>query len=198
MPKIAMVGSEKQQKTDSENPTTPAFNQVEWYVARVTYQRELIAHHLLEELGVESFVPTEKVKRPRSGGGYTIREVAKVHNYIFIHTSEERLKEIKQHHIPYLRLVMAPENGRRVAQYVRAKEMEDFMRVCRSEKWRLVEPEVVLNVGDRVRILTGPLAGVEGVYVRTSARHEKSVVVQIEGVVAVATAAYKASEVEKI
>lgn len=171
---------------------------VEWYVVRVTYQRELVAQRLLEEMGIESFVPTQKVKRRKSGGGYYIREVAKVHNYLFVHTSEEKIKEIKQSRIPYLRLVVAPDGDRRVAQYVRAKEMEDFMRICRSEQAKYLEPEESLRVGDRVRILAGPLEGVEGIYVRTSARHEKRVVVQIEGVAAVATAAYKASEVVKI
>ena len=31
---------------------------IEWYVMRVTYQRELIAQKVLDSMGVESFVPT--------------------------------------------------------------------------------------------------------------------------------------------
>ena len=55
-----------------------------------------------------------------------------------------------------------------------------------------------LRKGDRVRVLTGPFEGVEGVYVRMPNRHEKRVVIKIEGVAAVATMALNASDIEKI
>lgn len=166
---------------------------------RVTYQRELVARRLLEDMGIECFVPTERVKRRKVGGGYYYREVSKLHNYIFVHSSLAVLKEIKTSKIPYLRYMMAKDDaGKSVPQFVPADQMESFVAVCRSEGAKVLTPEVKFEVGDRVRILTGPLRGVEGVYIRTSARHEKRVVVQIEGIVAAATAAIPASEVEKI
>lgn len=180
------------------NVTSRKFD-VQWYVMRVTYQRELVARRELENLGIESFVPTEKIKRRKIGGGYTFREVSKLHNYIFVHSSLEVLQNIKTTKIPYLRYMMAKgEEGRPEPQFVPADQMEYFMAICRSEGAKLLEPLIDLKVGDRVRILTGPLQGVEGVYVRTSARHEKRVVVQIAGVVAVATAAFSPTEVERV
>lgn len=76
--------------------------------------------------------------------------------------------------------------------------MEDFMAVCRSEGVRYLDTEIDLRKGDRVRILGGPLKGVEGVYTRTSLKHEHRVVVRIEGIAAVATLALPATEVEKV
>ena len=172
---------------------------VEWYVMRVTYQRELVAHRQLGDLGIESFVPTEKVKKRKVGGGYSYREISKLHNYIFVRSSLEVLQNLKTTKIPYLRYMMAKgESGQPEPQFVPADQMEHFMAICRSEGAKFLEPLIDLKVGDKVRILSGPLQGVEGVYVRTSARHEKRVVVQIAGVAAVATAAFSPTEVERV
>lgn len=171
----------------------------EWYVLRVTYQRELVAHRLLGEMGILSFVPTERVRRRKVGGGHYFREVAKLHNYIFIHTTLEELQKIKETALPYLRYMMGKDDdGRPVKQFVPERQMEDFMAICRSEGSKMLDERFELKEGDRVRILVGPLKGVEGVYIRTSARHEKRVVVKIEGIAAVATTALPAADVEKV
>ena len=46
--------------------------------------------------------------------------------------------------------------------------------------------------------MTGPFEGVEGVYIKMPNRHEKRVVIKIEGIAAVATVALNASDVEKL
>ncbi len=171
----------------------------EWYVMRVTYQRELVAQRLLDGMGVKSFVPTMKVKRRKVGGGTYWREEAKVHNYIFVYATLPDIQNIKTTKITYLRYMMGKgEDGRPVPQFVPQKQMEDFMAVCRSEGVKYLDADIDLRKGDRVRIVGGPLKGVEGVYTKTSGRHERRVVVRIEGVAAVATIAFPASEVEKI
>ncbi|MBE6201584.1 MAG: UpxY family transcription antiterminator [Rikenellaceae bacterium] len=172
---------------------------VEWYVMRVTYQRELVAQRLLGQLGVESFVPTQKVRR-KVGGRYVWREEAKVHNYIFVCSSQAELQQIKTTKITYLRFMMAKgDDGTKwVPQFVPADQMEHFMAICRSEGVKYLDPEVDLRKGDRVKVIRGGLAGVEGTFVKISAKNEKRVVVKIEGVAAVATAAIPAADVEKI
>ena len=194
-----VAGSEVEESQGGQ-PTihNPQFD-VEWYVMRVTYQRELVAQRLLRELGIESFVPTQKVRRRKSTGHYYWREEAKVHNYIFVHSSLARLQEIKTTKITYLRYMMAKgSEGRPEPQFVPADQMESFMAICRSEGVKYLDPDLDLRKGDRVKILKGPLAGVEGRFVKISAKNEKRVVVQIEGVAAVATAAIPAAEVEKV
>jgi transcription antitermination factor NusG len=85
-----------------------------------------------------------------------------------------------------------------VPQYVPDKQMTDFIKVVRTMGFKPVDPDIDLRKGDRVRVLTGPFEGVEGVYVRMPNRHEKRVVIKIEGVAAVATMALNASDIEKI
>ena len=197
---VASVAAGKVEDTQSGQPTihNPQYD-VEWYVMRVTYQRELVAQRLLGELGIESFVPTQKVRRRKSTGQYYWREEAKVHNYIFVRSSLAKLQEIKTTKITYLRYMMAKgDEGRPVPQFVPADQMEHFMAICRSEGVKYLDPDLDLRKGDRVKILRGPLAGVEGIFVKISAKNEKRVVLRIEGVAAVATAAIPAAEVEKV
>ena len=169
---------------------------IEWYVMRATYQRELIAQGVLDSMGIENFVPTVLMEKKQKKG---LQEVSMMHNYIFIRTSIQELQEIKTTKLPYLRYLMDNgTNGEPEAQFVPADQMENFMAVCRSEGAKLLNPDINLRSGDRVRILEGHLAGVEGIYLKVSAKNEKRVVVKIDGIAAVATAAIPASQVKKI
>ena len=176
-------------------------NAVAWYVLRVTYQREVSASKALEELQVEHYVPTVRTRiRNEKGVAIGWKTEPLVHNYIFINASFNQILEIKQRKLDYLRFMMSKSDktGEMEPQYVPDKQMADFMKVVRTMGSKPVDPNIDLRKGDRVRILTGPFEGVEGVYVRMPNRHEKRVVVKIEGVAAVATMALNASDIEKI
>ena len=69
---------------------------VAWYVLRVTYQRELIAKRRLDELNIESFVPTHQVRGRLAGGRVVMQRRALVHNYIFVHSDRTTIDRIKQ------------------------------------------------------------------------------------------------------
>ena len=176
-------------------------NAVAWYVLRVTYQREIAASKRLNELGVENYVPTVRT-RVRNDKGMAIgwRVEPLVHNYIFVNDSFDNIMKIKHESLDYLRFVMGKdEKGLNdEPQYVPDKQMADFIKVVRTMGSTPVDPNIDLRKGDRVRVLTGPFEGVEGVFIRMPNRHEKRVVVQIEGVAAVATQTLNASDVEKL
>ena len=175
--------------------------EVAWYVLRVTYQREITASKALEELQIEHYVPTIRTRiRNEKGVSIGWKTEPLVHNYIFIHDSYENILRIKQGKLDYLRFIMGKddEGVMSVPQYVPEKQMADFIKVVRTMGFKSVDPDIDLRKGDRVRVLTGPFEGIEGVYVRMPNRHEKRVVVKIEGIAAVATVALNASDVEKI
>lgn len=175
--------------------------EVAWYVLRVTYQREITASKALEELQIEHYVPTIRTRiRNEKGVSIGWKTEPLVHNYIFIHDSYENILRIKQGKLDYLRFIMGKddEGVMSVPQYVPEKQMADFIKVVRTMGFKSVDPDIDLRKGDRVRVLTGPFEGVEGIYVRMPNRHEKRVVIKIEGVAAVATVALNASDVEKI
>ena len=173
--------------------------EVAWYVLRVTYQREITASKALEELQIEHYVPTIRTRiRNEKGVSIGWKTEPLVHNYIFIHDSYENILKLKQGKLDYLRFIMGKGKDGLLseAQFVPDKQMADFMKVVRTMGSKPVDPNIDLRKGDKVRILTGPFEGVEGVYVRMPNRHEKRVVVQIEGIAAVATVALNASDVE--
>lgn len=175
--------------------------EVAWYVLRVTYQREITASKALEELKIEHYVPTIRT-RIRNENGVSIgwKTEPLVHNYIFIHDSYENILKLKQGKLDYLRFIMGKDDSgmMSVPQYVSDKQMSDFMKVASTTGSKPVDPNIDLRKGDRVRVLTGHFEGVEGIFVRMPNRHEKRVVVHIEGVAAVATQTLKASDVEKL
>ncbi|MBR4838067.1 MAG: UpxY family transcription antiterminator [Bacteroidales bacterium] len=175
--------------------------EIAWYVLRVTYQREITASKALEELQIEHYVPTIRTRiRNEKGVSIGWKTEPLVHNYIFIHDSYENILKLKQGKLDYLRFMMGKDEKGLLseAQYVPDKQMADFIKVVRTMGSKPVDPNIDLRKGDKVRILTGPFEGVEGIYVRMPNRHEKRVVVQIEGIAAVATVALNASDVEKI
>jgi len=176
-------------------------NAVAWYVLRVTYQREIAASKALEEMQIEHYVPTVRT-RIRNEKGISIgwKTEPLIHNYIFINDSYENILRLKQTKLDYLRFIMGKgEKGLLdEPQYVPDKQMNDFIKVVRTIGFKPVDPNIDLRKGDRVRVLTGPFEGVEGVFIKMPTRHEKRVVIKIEGVAAVATMALSASDIEKI
>ena len=176
-------------------------NAVAWYVLRVTYQREITASKALEELQIEHYVPTIRT-RIRNEKGISIgwKTEPLVHNYIFIHDTYENILKLKQGKLDYLRLIMGKDDSgmMSIPQYVPDKQMADFMKVVRTMGSKPVDPNIDLKKGDRVRVLTGPFEGVEGIYIKMPNRHEKRVVIKILGIAAIATMALNASDIEKI
>ena len=176
-------------------------NAVAWYVLRVTYQREITASKALEELQIEHYVPTIRTRiRNEKGVSIGWKTEPLVHNYIFVHDSYENILKLKQSKLDYLRFMMGKDDAGllNIPQYVPDRQMNDFIKVVRTMGFKPVDVNIDLRKGDRVRVLTGPFEGVEGVFVKMPTRHEKRVVIKIEGVAAVATMALNASDVEKI
>ena len=85
----------------------------QWYAMRVTYQRELIAKRFLDERNIESFVPVRQERR-LVGGRSCLRPRALLHNYIFIHSTREKIDELK-------RVMFLPQEGVELAKGERVR-----------------------------------------------------------------------------
>ena len=152
----------------------------EWYVLRVTYQRELSTKEYLDKLNIENFVPIRVVRRRNSKGQFFRTCEAAVHNYIFIRSTRGVIDEI----------MVVPE-----------EQMRNFIAVAGNEDEQVLfmsPEEVALSKGDKVRITGGVFEGVEGQLMRVKNSRGKRVVVKIDGITAVATASIPSALVEKI
>lgn len=161
-----------------------------WYAMRATYRRERQAQRLLEDAGIVSYIPMQTVEKVVTGRRRRV-EVPAVHNLIFVRTTRDILRSFKER-VPYLQYMMDRSRGEKnVPIVVPDKQMDDFMKVaslCGEKVEYLPVGDRKFLEGMRVRVLGGPLDGVEGVLVRSGKSRDRKLVVSLNGVVSVATA----------
>lgn len=151
---------------------------MKWYAIRVTYGREKKFCIALEEKGFETFVPA-------------------VSNLCFIKTDKEDLDSymLGLGEVCPARYIW--DKATRKPIVVPDKAMEDFIRVSRIMADEALYLEIVsskIREGQKVRVKSGPLQGVEGVVTRV--KRSRRVVVELPGLMAIATTYISASDLE--
>ena len=169
-----------------------------WYVLRVSYSRELKIKALLDEKGVQAFVPM--MWRKKTVDGQTEKKlVPAVNNLCFVKWSKPSIDDfIKGYgekspvHYYWDRTCGCPMT-------VPDKAMEDFIKVSSSldeELIYLTEVSSKLHEGQLVKVISGSFAGVEGRIVRI--RKSRRILVELPGMLAVASTYVKPEDVEVI
>ncbi len=167
-----------------------------WFAIRVTYHRELKVKEDLESRGITCFVPMQ-YRREERNGVMLKRLVPSVHNLIFVYIKPSDMAEYKKTSDMPIRYIMNRETRKPIT--VPTREMENFIKVAGTfeEKLIYLNPDLGdFAKGERVRIIGGMFAGAEGVFVRV--KGDRRVVVNVEGLVAVATTFVHPSMIEKI
>ncbi len=172
-----------------------------WFVYRCPFGKELSLRRNVETLfNVECFVPTKKVRQRDKHGRFVWVQKSVLTGYLFVRIEKER------HHLIPRRLIMLhtmmqQAEGLWVPVIVPDNQMASFIRVSGSEDEQIayLDPaKLNLKKGDRVRVIGGSFVGVEGVFMQIGGKHQKRVIIELEGLIAVATASIPASMVEKI
>lgn len=160
---------------------------VHWYAMSVPYNRVLKVKNMLDEKQIPCFVPMRY--EVRTVRGRKIRQyVPAISNLIFVHTTDTCLKLFKQT-TTFLQYLVRKIDGVSQKIIVPDVQMEQFMRVCRTNDEQLIylKPEEInLSKGTRVRILGGVFNGVEGIFVKVKGKRNRRVVVLIDHVSAIA------------
>ena len=180
-----------------------------WYVLVVAYRTEQKMQAKLRELGkLEAFVPMRRTRRRDAQGKFRYDEKVAIHNYIFVHTTYNRLMALKKEYPFDLEYSLLHrdvyEQGEKIGRapvIVPRNQMLNFIAVAGNQKERVQFLDVEKldwEAGQRVRIIGGTCAGVEGIYLRTTKKHERRVVVKLDGIAAVATTALPSVLVEPI
>ena len=161
-----------------------------WFPMRVTYHREAAIKAYLDSIGVESYLPMCYTFEGKAEKRRRVL-VPAIHNLIFVHSTRKRLTELKTTRaelLPLRYMMHHSSNGDfREIMVVPDKQMEDFIRISsiHDDRVMLLEyNDYLRHVGKRVRIIEGQFAGVEGAIKRI--KNNRRVVVQIEGIAAVA------------
>lgn len=169
-----------------------------WYAVRVTYSRELSLKNYLDKENIENFIPmryeyvTRNERRVR-------KLVPAIHNLVFVRSTRARMDEIKNNPVLNLPIRYIMNRETHLPIVIPDAQMRSFILVAGTydEAVIYVEPEELnLAKGTKVRITGGVFEGAVGEFVRL--RHDRRVVVNIEGVMAVATTFIHPSLVEPI
>ena len=164
---------------------------INWYVAHTRVNQELWIKKKLDELGIENFLPQEEQVRETPLGRKTIR-VLLIHGMIFIHTDKATSFSL----INGLNILYLKDIEGRHSLIVPDKQMHDFMFLLDFSPSGVEVLNKNLKRGDRVRVIKGPLQGLEGELVRLMGH--KRVVIRLEGVVSIATSYIPGSFLERI
>ncbi|MDR0681048.1 MAG: UpxY family transcription antiterminator [Dysgonamonadaceae bacterium] len=151
---------------------------VSWYAARVEYRTEKKIKQFLEAKGIEHYIPFQEGKPV-------------IPCMVFIRTDYRQaltLSEESGYAISYIYDAVTKK-----FQAISDKQMQDFMFLqdFADKTFILPNPEN-LQGGERVRVIAGEFAGIEGELYRI--RGHKRVVVRLEGLVSLAMGSYIAKE----
>lgn len=157
-----------------------------WFALRITYCRELKVQKALEDKGIRTFVPMRSF-REEKGGKVVRKTVPAINNLVFAYSDQQTLYAFMQSEGDASMTRFIWDRVTRMPIIIPDKQMDDFIRVCEAsadEAVFLSELNDQLRTGTRVRVVFGPLAGVEGRVVRI--RKSRRILVEIPGVMAVA------------
>ena len=178
----------KRKSTDSE-----AMN---WYAIRVTYSRELKFQTLLQESGFQTFVPMCRRTFEKNGKKET-KLVPAVSNLIFVHSEKVDLDAFMARMGEACPARFIWDKSTRKPIVVPDKAMEDFIKISMSnidDVIYLHEVTAKLREGQRVKVKNGPFEGVEGTVIRV--KRSRRVMVELPGMMAIATTFVKPEELE--
>jgi len=144
-------------------------------------------------MGIENFIPFQQIARKIHGVDKLI-EVPVIPNLVFIHTTLKTCMSLIQEYAFDMRYLRDRETGNFLI--VPDKQMNDFMFLLDFSKEMVEVVNENLKKGDKVRVIKGDFAGIEGELIRV--KGHKRVVVRLEGVVSLATAYIPGSFLEKI
>lgn len=165
-----------------------------WFVLRATYGREFKAYDFIVKDHTEAYLPVCYVMRFHHGKKKRVL-ASLLPNFLFVYATPEKIEEYVKR-TPELSYLSYYYNHFKVGNYgknppltVDYEDMINFIRTTRvqNEHIRLVESEHChYKSGDRVRVIDGDFAGVEGRVARVAG--QQRVVVEIPGICLVATA----------
>ena len=171
-----------------------------WFPMRVTYHRETKIKALLDEMGIENFLPMHWEVVETKNGGKKRMLLPAIHNLIFVRSTQAFLTELKmtrEEFAPMRYMMKRPlsSNEKSEIMTVPDRQMENFMRVASVQDDRVMFldcNDFINRIGQRVKVIDGYFSGVEGVVKRIN--KNKKIVVQLEGIAAVAIAFVPANQ----
>jgi transcription antitermination factor NusG len=166
---------------------------LKWYAARVRYRTEKRIKTFLEQEKIEHFIPLKQDVRQKRGKMIKM-EIPEIPCLVFIKTNYRTAVSIPQQSgfsMSYVRNLETKD-----FQIIPDKQMKDFMFLLDYSNDTFRVENSSLRRGDKVRVVKGEFAGIEGELIRF--KGHKRVVVRLEGVFSLVTTYIPGSFIERI
>ena len=155
---------------ETANSEQPSATSPRWYAVRTRPRHEKRVAAQLREKSLEAFLPVHRCRHKWKNGVLADLELPLFPGYLFARTSiSERIRLLQ---LPGI-IGFATSTAHPTA--VPDDDIDALRKITDSLR---VEPHPFLNAGDRVRIIAGPLAGLEGILTRR--RHELRLVLSVQ------------------
>ena len=194
LPEVQTPPEEKNSQTGVS--TRNVHKQTEhWYALRTTYGREKKAHDFIIAHEGTAFLPTIMVEKVIKGKTKLVK-TSRIPNVFFAFGTEESIKSFVYDNVnlPYLRFYYKyTHNGARIEKtplIVPDNQIRSLQIICSQESANdvLVLSEEIqkFKAGEKVRIIDGAFAGVEGIVARFQGQQRVGIV--IDGLLTAVTA----------
>ncbi|MDR1561874.1 MAG: UpxY family transcription antiterminator [Dysgonamonadaceae bacterium] len=164
-----------------------------WYAARVKFHTEKKLKKFLEESGIEHFIPFHDVVYERLGKRITMK-MPVIPTYIFVRTDKRTAFSLPEKVFTNINFVYRA--GSKELLVIPEKQMQDFIIAIDFSEGAIFINNGALKRGDRVRVIKGPMSGLEGELVRM--KGHKRVVIRLEGILSMAMTFIPMCFLEKI
>lgn len=136
----------------------------EWFVAYTVSKAEKLINTQIQELGIESYLPLQKVKRQWSDRVKLV-EVPLFPSYLFVKTTKEKIPQLKS--MRGIAWFIAFQNKLATIQ---EQEIELIRKVLAGGK-EVIVTNNKFNSGQQVMIKEGPFAGLEGILIKEKGKN---------------------------
>ena len=167
-----------------------------WFALRVTYGRELKFQAVLQEAGFQTFIAMCNRTVEKDGKKVT-KVVPAISNLCFVRSTQNKIYSFMRDMGEGCPARFIWDKSTREPIVVPSKAMEDFIKISLTmmdDILYLNEISSKLREGQRVKVKSGPFAGVEGTVIRV--KRSRRVMVELPGMFAIATTFVKPEELE--
>lgn len=158
-----------------------------WYAVRTRHQHEKAVAHVLSDKGFEVFLPLYTIGR-RWKDRLKQLNLPLFPSYLFLRADRARRVEVLRVPGVYQFVCFAG-----IPSAIPEEEIAVVRRLLQTPTQ--VQPHPFLRIGDRVRVMSGPLAGIEGILVRQ--KNQWRLVLSIEILTRSVAVEVELSKVEK-
>lgn len=141
--------------------------EAKWFVAIVNNRSEKADAEKLTKIGIENYVPTQTTFKVWKNGKKAKVEKVVISSIIFIHCTEEERKEIVK--LPYIFRFMTNKAGTASANFgnkplavISDEEIKRLQFMLGQSDIPVTITDRTYRKGDKVRVIRGSLAGLEG------------------------------------